>query len=112
MGVHGRIPDNCYGGCGLSKVFQDFDSEKDRAQWKPFCEKIAGKTLSQLRSENPRLLIFPLEFGVEGIEKATVFSVKDEIDEEKIRTGNLMGFVGYKDCSLSIVSRFYPNGND
>ncbi|MBO6167414.1 MAG: hypothetical protein J6P13_03575 [Kiritimatiellae bacterium] len=113
MGMHGRIPDNCYGGCGLSQVFQDFDPEKDRAQWELLRERISGKTLSQLRSENPNLLIFPLEFGsVKDIEKVTVFSVKDETEEEKIVTGNLMGFVGYKGCSLSIASRFYPNGND
>lgn len=112
MGMHGRIPDNCYGGCSLSQVFQDFDPEKDRVQWELLRERIAGKTLSQLRSENPKLLIFPLEFGVKNIEKETVFSVKDETGEEKIETGNLMGFVGYKGCSLSIASRFYPNGND
>ena len=115
MGMHGRIPDNCYGGCGLSQVFQGFDLEKDRVQWellRLLRDKIAGKTLSQLRSENPKLLIFPLEFGVKNIEKETVFSVKDETGEEKIETGNLMGFVGYKGCSLSIASRFYPNGND
>ncbi len=110
--MYGRIEDNC-GGCGLSKVFQEFDPEKDKDQWEPFREKIAGRTLSQLRCENPKLLIFPLEFGyVKGIENATIFSVKDELDEEKIATGNLMGFVSYKGCSLSIASRFYPNGND
>ena len=112
MGMHGRISDNCYGGCGLSQVFQDFGSEKDRVQWELLRERIAGKTLSQLLSENPKLLIFPLEFGVKDIEKETVFSVKYETEEEKIVTGNLMGFVSYKGCSLSVASRFYPNGND
>ena len=110
--MYGRIHDNCYGGCGLSDVFHGFDPEKDRAQWEHFREKISGKTLSQLRRENPKLLIFPLEFGVDGIEKETAFSVKDETGEEKIITGNLMGFVGYKGCSLSIASRFYPKGDD
>ncbi len=111
--MHGRIHDNCYRGCGLSDVFHGFNPEKDRAQWENFREKIAGKSLSQLRSDNPKLLIFPHEFGcVKGIEKETVFSVRNESDEEKVFTGNLMGFVGYKGCSLSITSRFYPNGND
>ena len=112
MGIHGRIEDNCYGGQKLSNVFPDFDPEKDRAQWEHFRKKIAGKTLAQLRSENPKLLIFPLEFGVKDIEKGTVVSVKEETEGEKIVTGNLMGFVCYKGCSLSIASRFYPNGND
>ena len=79
MGIHGRIEDNCYGGQKLSNVFPDFDPEKDRAQWEPFRKNIAGKTLAQLRSENPKLLIFPHEFGcVKGIEKETVFSVRNE----------------------------------
>ena len=110
--MYGRINDNCFRGRCLSEVFQGFDPERDKIQWEHFREKIAGKTLSQLRSENPKLLIFPLEFGVEGIEKERVFSVKDETEEEKIATGNLMGFVGCNGCSLSIASRFYPNRDD
>ena len=38
------------------RVFHGFDPEKDRTQWERFREKIAGKALSQLRSENPKLL--------------------------------------------------------
>ena len=112
--MYGRISDNCYEGVVLSEVFPASDLEKGRGAWEHFRDRLVGKTLTQIRQENPSLLIFPHEFGyVKGIESDSLISItEEEIGEEKIVTGNLMGFVGCKGCSLSIASRFYPKGND
>ena len=114
IGMYGRIADNCCRGLGLSEVFSVSDLEKDRGAWECFRDRLVGKTLTQIRNENPSLLIFPHEFGcVKGIEKDSLISIAEKVvGEEKIVTGNLMGFIGYKGCSLSIASRFYPKGDD
>lgn len=64
--------------------------------------------------DNPELLVFPHSFQEhnDGIEKLSVLSVSDTRHEDgKCKeltacTGNLMGFVGINNTSLSIHSRF------
>jgi 5-methylcytosine-specific restriction endonuclease McrBC regulatory subunit McrC len=65
---------------------------------------IANKNLAVLQENNPDLLIFPQSLGqyCDGIEKSHIFA----LDEDKLTTYNLMGFVGRNDTQLTITSRF------
>ena len=67
--------------------------------------KIAEKPISQLNlDDNPNLLIFPQNFNEYGdkIGEQYVF----EINENKLCTGNIMGFIGYRNTKVRIHSRF------
>lgn len=74
--------------------------------------KIAEQPISQLNlDENPNLLIFPQNLNEYGdkIGEQYVFEVRDN----KLYTGNIMGFIGYRDTKVRIHSRFAQNdGND
>ncbi|AZA78117.1 restriction endonuclease [Chryseobacterium sp. G0186] len=65
---------------------------------------IGNKNLIDLKKDNPDLLIFPQILGKynDDIEKSSIFS----IDEEKLTTNNLMGFIGRNSSQLTISSRF------
>ncbi|MFY1045976.1 McrC family protein [Chryseobacterium sp. GP-SGM7] len=68
---------------------------------------IANKNLIDLQKDSPDLLIFPHSLGQyhDGIENSHIFS----LDEEKLTTYNLMGFVGRNVSQLTISSRFAKN---
>lgn len=87
-----RTTDN---NCG--KPLSDFENIADLA-----C--IANKKLLYLQKENPHLLIFPHSFGEyhDDVEKSPIFS----LEENKLTTYNLMGFIGRNDSQLTIASRF------
>lgn len=73
--------------------------------------KIAEKPIGQLNIEDhPNLLIFPqnLEEYGDKIGNQYVFDVKDE----KLYTGNIMGFIGYGDTKVRIHSRFAQGPDD
>lgn len=65
---------------------------------------IAGKSLKSLGED---ILVFPQNFDVYGDEigKGVAFS----IDGGKLRTGNIMGFIGRGDTMMKIGSRFDNN---
>lgn len=68
-------------------------------------QRLAAKPLRELcLDEHPNLLIFPSDFETHGddIGKQHIFT----LDEERLKTGNIMGFVGYRDTQVSIRSRF------
>jgi 5-methylcytosine-specific restriction endonuclease McrBC regulatory subunit McrC len=78
----------------------------------PNLSAIANKSLSDLRKDNPDLLVFPQELGMyhDDIGKSRICSLNDD----KLTTYNLMGFVGRNDTQLTISSRFIqttPNNN-
>jgi 5-methylcytosine-specific restriction endonuclease McrBC regulatory subunit McrC len=87
-----RTNDN-NGGENLSKWSENKDYKFDDLK------NIAEADLS-------KLLVFPQ--SLDGIEKSHVFS----LDDNKLTTHNIMGFVGRNETQLTISSRFYPNGND
>jgi len=68
---------------------------------------IANRNLVDLQIENPDLLIFPQSLGLyrDDVEKSHIFS----LNEDKLQTFNLMGFVGKNNTQLSICSRFAKN---
>lgn len=68
-------------------------------------KKMAEKPISQIvLDDNPNLLIFPQDYKTYGddIGKEHIFNVK----EGKLWTGNIMGFIGFKDTKVRIHSRF------
>ena len=74
-------------------------------------QKIAEKPIGQLCLEDhPNLLIFPqnLEEYGDKIGKQYVF----EVNEGKLCTKNIMGFIGYRDTKVRIHSRFAQGVDD
>ena len=68
-------------------------------------KKLSAKPLCELDlAEHPNLLIFPSDFKVNGddIGNQHIFT----IDENRLITGNIMGFIGYNNTQVSIRSRF------
>jgi len=74
-------------------------------------KKLAEPTISNLSLEDyPNLLVFPQDLDVYGdkIGDAHIFEVK----EQKLLTGNIMGFIGCGNTKVSISSRFAKSEND
>lgn len=71
---------------------------------------IANRSLIDLQSEHPDLLVFPQALGQyhDDVEKSHIFS----LDEEHLTTYNLMGFVGRNSSQLTISSRFAKDDNN
>lgn len=68
-------------------------------------QRLAAKPLSEFcLDECPNLLIFPADFNTHGddIGKQHIFA----IENERLITGNIMGFIGYRGTRVSIRSRF------
>lgn len=68
-------------------------------------QRLAAKPLCELcLDECPNLLIFPADFETHGDEigKQHIFT----IDNDRLITGNIMGFIGYNGTQVSIRSRF------
>lgn len=71
-------------------------------------KKLSAKPLCELDlAEHPNLLIFPSDFKANGddIGNQHIFT----IDENRLITGNIMGFIGYNNTQVSIRSRFATN---
>lgn len=71
-------------------------------------QRLSAKPLCELDlDEHPNLLIFPSDFKTHGddIGKQRIFT----IEEDRLKTGNIMGFIGYRNTQVSIRSRFAQN---
>lgn len=76
---------------------------------------LANKDIRKLCEENKRLLVFPhsLDMSNDKIEYNPLFEVEDYKKETlKVRTGNIMGFIGSNGKSMRIRSRFDQNENN
>lgn len=74
-------------------------------------QKIAEKPIGQLSLEDhPNLLFFPQNLDEYGdkIGQQYVFEIRDD----KLYTGNIMGFIGYGDTKVRIHSRFAQGDDD
>ncbi|MCQ2189092.1 MAG: McrC family protein [Paludibacteraceae bacterium] len=74
-------------------------------------KKIANIRIDSLSiDDNQNLLVFPNDINKYGdkISESCILSLYDN----KIKTGNIMGFVGVNETQLTISSRFDENGND
>lgn len=111
MSLCGKITDN-HPGKALSAVFGD-----SHEQAEGFCRRIGGKALKTLCQENNNLLVFPRVISTAGgdddeLGGSAIFHVAIHEGEQRIETGNVMGFIGCEGVSLSISSRFYTQGDD
>ena len=92
------------------------DNFERRLEEHEFChleilKKLAEPTISELSLEdNPNLLVFPQNLDVYGdkIGDAHIFDIKDN----KLITGNIMGFIGCGNTKVSVSSRFAQGGDD
>lgn len=74
-------------------------------------KKLSERPLCELNlDEHPNLLVFPNDFKTHGddIGKEHIFN----IDGNLLKTGNLMGFVGYRNTKVRISSRFAQDDKD
>ena len=87
-------------------------SDQEIISAKPDLGRIADIKIGELSLEdNPNLLVFPRDLHRYGdeISENCIISMHDD----KITSGNIMGFVGVKDTQLDIKSRFAKeDGND
>lgn len=95
--------------CGVSNLLKEETQYDDISH-------IANKTIEEVIEENPNLLIFPQSLGInkdkiEELEILHLIGSKDNLKDCKIKTGNLMGFIGYGDTQISITSRFAKNND-
>ena len=75
---------------------------------------LANKDIKKLCEENDRLLVFPhsLNMSNDKIELNPLFVVEDYKKESlKVKTGNIMGFIGSNGKRMRIRSRFDKNGD-
>lgn len=71
-------------------------------------QRLSANPLCKLDlDEHPNLLIFPSDFKTHGddIGEQRIFT----IENNRLLTGNIMGFIGYRDTQVSIRSRFAQN---
>jgi 5-methylcytosine-specific restriction endonuclease McrBC regulatory subunit McrC len=72
---------------------------------------LTGKTIKHLADEYPNLLVFPTNLS-ETKDKIGDQQMVSIDKENKLGTGNIMGFIGVNETQLTISSRFYPSGDD
>lgn len=97
----------------MSNVYKTFDysqipiiqlRDKDREN----LSKIANFTIRNLcENNNANLLIFPQQLDIhhDGIADSYIFTM----DNQKLQTGDLLGFVGINDSQITISTRFAKN---
>lgn len=90
------ITDNC---------FQGYILKGEELAHKENLSKLSALPIGELKIEDsPNLLVFPQSLNQykDGITNEYIFTMRDNT----IYTGNIMGFVGYKNTRLRIHSRF------
>ncbi len=89
-------------------AYEKSDNDLISSKTPKLIDKIAGKDLKQLESEN--IFVFP-ELLKEnyGMEKGQMLL---EAGNDRFRTGNVMGFIGCESERLIIESRFCGDGDD
>ena len=90
--------------------FQKVGQDASKADLKNL-EQIANVPISKLSlDDNPNLLLFPRDFSSceDIISESEIISLQNE----KIKTGNIMGFDGVNDTQLDIYSRFEKQNAD
>ena len=72
-------------------------------------KEYSHKSLNRLEENNPNLLIFSPKLNYKNFYNEPLWQIRDN----KIMTNNLMGFIGFSECSVRITSRFteYNNQN-
>lgn len=97
--------------CGVAFDKLGADGKKPTKSDYANLSKITNTPLAELVKNNPSLLVFPQILGAhdDGIEEQEIFNLHgnpEKLEDVKLKTGNLMGFVGIGDTQLKISSRF------
>ena len=103
--------------CGVSFSKLGADGEIPTQSDYDNLNKIANTPLSELVKNNPSLLVFPKVLGVfnDGIEDEEIFNLHgnpEKLENVRLKTGNVMGFVALGGTELKIRSRFSDDQND
>ena len=103
--------------CGVSFSKLGADGEIPTQSDYDNLNKIANTPLSELVKNNPSLLVFPKVLGVfnDGIEDEEIFNLHgnpEKLEDVRLKTGNVMGFVALGGTELKILSRFSDDQND
>ena len=93
--------------CGVTKKIKTETQYDDLSA-------IANITVEELIKKNPDVLVFPqsLEISEDKIEELEVLHLsgtRNKLQECNLKTGNLMGFIGYGTTKITITSRFAKN---
>lgn len=99
----------------LPELYEQGLTPKD-SQYKDL-GKIANVTVGELAQNNSSLLVFPKILGehCDDIDELPIFTMsgtEESLENVKITTGNLMGFIGCGETQLEITSRFTQKGNE
>ncbi len=97
--------------CGISFNKLGTDGKESTKSDYDNLSKIANTPILELVKNNPSLLVFPQILGAhdDGIEDEEIFNLHgnpEKLEDVKLKTSNLMGFVGIGDTQLKISSRF------
>ena len=102
-----RTTDN-NGGVALDKLKKDEDETYSLED----LQRIANTKIKDIKlDEYPNLLVFPRDwnFHHDDVDSSEIFSLSND---NVLKTGNIMGFVGINDTSLTITSRFATDEKD
>lgn len=92
--------------CDCAEKSDEFDLEKVKSDLKEIANVKIGKKVE----DNPNLLVFPHNLNVYGDKIGEQFIIG--LHDDKISTGNIMGFVGYNETQITIKSRFAKGKDD
>ena len=92
-----KTPLNCHDN-GLKSIEKEY---------LPELQPLSAKPIKDIVASNPSILLFPLDLENEDdkIGSQSIYC----LDEDEIVTGNIVGFLGFRDVNLTIHSRFSPD---
>lgn len=86
--------------------------KEDEAKCLPELQPLSAKPISEIVANKPSVLLFPLDLEKEDdqIGSQPIYSLAGTGDNgTTIITGNIVGFLGFKEVDLTIGSRFSPD---
>lgn len=92
-----KTPLNCHDN-GLKSIEKEY---------LPELQPLSAKPIKDIVASNPSILLFPLDLENEDdqIGSQSIYC----LDEDEIVTGNIVGFLGFRNVNLTIHSRFSPD---
>ena len=102
-----EVMQNIYKTYDYSSIPIDKIENKDRSD----LARLSNLSIRELcKAADNKLLIFPdsLDKYKDGVADSCIFT----IDQHRLQTGDLLGFIGINDCQLTISSRFAKNDDE
>ncbi len=100
----------------MQNIYKTYDYSSipiDKIESKDRCDlaRLSNQSIRELcKAADNKLLIFPdsLDKYKDGVADSCIFT----IDQHRLQTGDLLGFIGINDCQLTISSRFAKNDDE